>query len=296
MKNSFKFLTIVLIAISTNTYAQRGPSFTKNNSQPFEPITPALIDSVEPITLDKEIVQNVYVSPSYVTYLEFPKKSIINRVDLGSEMMVNIKVDSENNAVLIFPTVMNGNTNMVIVLDEEPYVFEIYIQSQGEIDQRITYTTKIQEMESLRFGPALAPNSIDLNKWIRLVETYGNVKSPYKEHGKMQYHPIGIKYNWDGDSVYLTDAFGYPNENIVVLRLARRNLSNRAKTLFVNQIEPYVANTKIPVTLSTQSSPTLYPGQMEKMYLVIQGYNLFANQNWRLKLPPSSKDLEKILR
>lgn len=284
----------LLICASLNplaVYGQRGETFTQPSTHKFEPVTPDLRERVAPVVLSEDIVQNVYVSPGYVTYLDFPKDSSIKRVDVGSSAMVDIKVDNANNAILLFPLVMQGHTNMTVLLDESPYVFEIYVRNQGEINQRVTYTTLDRHTKRLRFGPPLNPKEIDVNKFIQLVETYGRGLNSYPEHERMLYKDIGKVYTWNDSLIYLSDAFAFPKENMVVLRISRRNVSANANYLHVDQIKPFIANTNIPVTAAIQSNPLLYPGQMEKVYLFIQGYNLFANNDWRLQLPPEASQL-----
>jgi hypothetical protein len=285
------FTLAVLVGIAHPLLAQRGPTFSNRDLGPAEPVTPELKAKVAPITLDKEMVQNVYAAPGYVTYLEFPKKSEFKRVDIGSEAMLDVKVDTVNKALILSPLVLQGHTNMTVLLDDVPYVFEVFIRTQGEINQRVSYTTKKAMEESLRFGPALKPGLIDTEKYIKLVETYGRVQQPLPDHDKMQYKNIDKVYTWNGSLVYLSDAFAIPNDNILVLRLARRNVGTKAEYLNVKQIQPFVANTVFPATQATQLNPVLYPGQMEKMYIFIQGYNLLVDNDWSVSLPPTAAEV-----
>jgi len=277
--------------LSSTAFAQRGASFTDRVPGPAEPITGAVKAKALPVMLDKELVQNVYAAPGYVTYLEFPKNAIFKRVDVGSEVMLDVKVDNENKALVLAPLVLQGHTNMTVVIDDVPYVFEVYIRTQGELNQRITYTTKKSAEEALRFGPPLKPSVMDTEKYIKLVETYGRVQQPLPEHERMLYKDVGKVYTWNNSLVYLSDAFALPNDNLIVLRLARRNVGTKGEYLNIKQVGVYVANTPFPSTQATQLNPLLYPGQMEKMYIFIQGYNLLADNDWSVMLPPSSQDI-----
>jgi hypothetical protein len=289
---------IVLFALSAlaacTLQAQRGPSFESDKKLFFE----VDVTHNDAQMLDREVIQNVYVAPGYITYLQFPTDPPIESVDVGAKSLIDVAYKPELNAVTISPIVLAGHTNITIVLDGEPYVFAVSIRRKGDIDYRLTFTLPnvVDKNNLVKFGPPKKPTALDVPAFVRAVETYGTLAHPLKIHNDMQHKELNKAYSWNSNIIYLSDAFGFPDDNLIVLRLTRRNLSSNANYLNVRQIKPFVANSPFPVTAAIQSSDKgiLYPGQMEQIYLLIQGYNLFADNDFEVKLPPEAAAVSAI--
>lgn len=269
---------------------QRGASFQGGSQHFFE--RDYSNSGVEVLHRDKK--ENIYVAVGYATYLEFPRETPIEDVVAGAKSLVHVEHNEDTNSLTIIPLVMSGSTNLTVVMDGVPYVFLIHIRSSGDIDYRRTFTlgTARDALPGVRFGPPLEPGQIDVVAKIREIEDANKHLDRTREGNSWNYYSLNKAYSWNGNIIYLSDAFGWPEENLVVLRLTRRNFSQRANYLHVRQIEPFVANTRFPVSAGVQSQAVLYPGQMDKIYLFIQGYNIFARNEFELALPPEAQHLE----
>lgn len=289
-------LLLLSLLTAVPVFAGFGESFKPQPTQQreFYEIKPATKGTT---MLDKSVIQNIYVGAGYETYLEFPKDQKVERVSIGSVQLATVTVDKTQNSIILYPLVLQGSTNMTVVIDGNPYTFNVVVRKSGDIQYRVTYTLPYskESMTSIPFGPLVKPTEIDYSGLIKEVETYGKLRFPTKAHGELQYKSIGSTYSWNGELVYLSDAFCFPRSNTVVLRIVRRNASANANYLHTSQIKVRVANTVFPVAGGVQADAKLFPGQMDKVFLFVQGQNIVADNPFELQLPPQGNELTPVL-
>lgn len=300
----YKFILALLscwILAAAPTAAQTGPTFNG--------ATPKLPDIIpqhawtgknaqkDTTLLESGVIQDVYIAVGYVVYLSFPKEIPIENVYVGATNMVTADVSPESNAIALNAHVMSGTTNLTVILRGKPYAFTIHIVSSGDIKYTLAYTlpSLVSGEEDIKynFGPPLAPQSIQIQKYVHAI---GNTHLKYKTPLQLEMgaYKLNKVYTWGNCSILLDTAYSFPSDNMVVLKLYRKNGGATGAYLNCRQIGVKIANNSFPPTLSMQMSELLFPGQSEYIYLFLQGFNLIAKNNFELSLPPSPENVYKL--
>ena len=296
----YKYILSVISAIFVNTlFAQTGPSFTSGVPQ-LPNIIPQSIwrNTTQEVTmLQSNVIQDVYIAVGYVVYLSFPKETPIEQVYVGASSMVTADVAAEQNSIALNAQVMKGSTNMTVVLDGKPYSFTIHIVSSGDIKYTLAYTLPSVQVSPdeipANFGPPLAPQSIEVQKYVHAIENlHLKARTPLQE--EMRSFSLNKVYTWGGNSIVLDTAYSFPSDNMLVLKIVRKNVGRTASYLSAQQIMPRIGNNKFPSTLAMQMNEMLFPGQTEYIYLFLQGFNLVARNNFELSLPPAPENVNKL--
>lgn len=300
----YKFILALLsywVLAVTPATAQTGPSFNG--------VTPKLPDIIpqqawtganaqkDTTLLKSGVIQDVYIAVGYVVYLSFPKEIPIENVYVGATNMVTADVSPETNAIALNAHVMSGTTNLTVILRGKPYAFTIHIVSSGDIKYTLAYTlpSLIPGEDDIKynFGPPLAPQSIQIQKYVNAIE---NMHLKYKTPLQLEMgtYKLNKVYTWGNCTILLDTAYSFPTDNMVVLKLYRKNGGTTGAYLNCRQIGVKIANNSFPPTLSMQMSELLFPGQSEYIYLFLQGFNLIAKNNFELSLPPSPENVYKL--
>ena len=292
---------LALLLTSVAGFAQVGPSF-KSNVPKLPDMIPQnawLSENKAKDTqmLESGVIQDVYIAVGYVVYLSFPKEIPIENVYVGATNMITADVSPETNAIALNAHVMSGTTNLTVVLRGKPYSFTVHIVSSGDIKYTLAYTlpTLAPNDEDIKynFGPPLAPQSIQVQKYVQAIENrHLKYKTPLQM--EMGSYTLNKFYTWGNCSILLDTAYSFPSDNMVVLKLYRKNAGSTGVYLSARQIGVKIANNSFPPTLSMQMSEVLFPGQSEYIYLFLQGFNLIAKNNFELSLPPSPENVNKL--
>lgn len=288
-----------LLCISAGiAQAQTGPSFRSNTPDLPPPIPQqAWIKARKeaPVMLETQVIQDVYIAAGYVVYLSFPKEAPIENVYVGSAAMLSADVSREQNSIALSSNVLSGSTNLTVVIGGIPYSFTVHIVTSGDIKYTLAYTvptlpTTPDEIK-YSFGPPVQPQTIEVQKYIRAIENI-NPKYKSKLQDEMLFYELNKAYSWNGGIIYLEASYCFPSDNMVVLKISRRNSSQNASYLNARQLRVRIANSFFPSSCAMQANEILYPGQIERIYLFLQGYNLVAKNNYELSLPPEAINLK----
>jgi len=247
-------------------------------------------------------VEDIYVGLGVVTSLKFEGKHPIESVRVGAPVM-RVELDPNRpNTLYIYPAVAEGQTNMFVTINGVPYAFVVHIIADERIMYRKTYTLPdalaTQDGSTLPRvgGPALQPQDVDVVFYINAIEQSRKDPTYYRAMKQtMQVEPLDKIYTWNGCGVHLVEAVQFPKQNLVVLKIQWQNLTENALYLSAGQYKVYVGNRYIPVTAKSQLSEILFPGQMDTVYLFLQGYGLTANNAYELALPPEAAGVRKLL-
>lgn len=292
------FLIAILIPAAASSYAQTGPSFANT-----APELPSAIPqrawagkaALKPEMLSDGIIQDVYIAAGYVVYLSFPRETPIQNVYVGSAAMLAADVSAEQNSVALSANVLSGSTNLTVVIGGKPYSFTVHIVTSGDIKYTLAYTVPglPQNPDDIKysFGPPIQPQTIDVARYVSAIENR-NSKRKSRLQDEMLTYSLAKSYTWNGCLIFLDASFCFPSDNMVVLRIARRNTSHKASYLNARQIRVRIANSFFPSSCAMQVSEMLYPGQMEHIYLFLQGYNLVARNSFDISLPPEAENLK----
>lgn len=264
---------------------------------PPPPPTPA---AQAPIALDANRVENIYCAAGVVTSVEFLTEKPIDSIKIGSPI-VEVKYDAQRKIMDLFPKIDEGRTNMNIVVDGTTYVFVIEVVTNQRIDYRRTFTIAGEDDAAasamMAKAPRLRPGELDVVGAVNQIEqartdaTFRNKLPFYRTQA------INRIYNWNGNYIHLLEAHQFADKDLIVLKVQWLNESPRAYYLKDSQIEVWLANKQIPVTARTQSTDgTVFPGQLDTVWLFIQGYRLSLKNNWELKLPPESDAVRSLIK
>lgn len=247
-------------------------------------------------------VEDVYVELGFVTCLRFEGKHPIESVRVGAPLVAVTLDQNRPNTLYINPTVSEGQTNMFVTINGVPYSFIVHIIADDRVMYRKTYTMPdsiaVQSKNNVPrvSGPALQPQDIDVVFYINAVEQSRRDPTYYRAMKQtMQVVSLDKIYTWNGCGVHLIEAVQFPKQNLVILKVQWQNLTDRALYLSADQYKVYVGNRFIPVTTKSQLSELLFPGQMDTVYLFLQGYGLTADNAYELALPPEAEGVRKLL-
>jgi hypothetical protein len=259
---------------------------------------PATKVAQEPIALAANRIENIYCTTGAITSLEFVTDKTIEQIKIGSPI-VAVKFDSKHKILDLLPKVSDGRTNMNIVVNGATYVFIITISPDANVDFRRTYTfsgeTEAQDAANLEKAPRMKPGDIDVMGAITTIEN-ARVDPFYREKlTDYRMLPINKIYQWNGNLVHLLEAHQFVDKDLLVLKVQWLNETHKAYYLKDTQYQVWLANKDIPVTARMQATDgTVYPGQLETVWLFVQGYRLSINNDWELKLPPESSSVRAL--
>lgn len=291
---------ILFSCMLASSFAQMGPSFRQT-----PPKLPSAIPqkawtenkAKRPTPLADGIIQDVYIAAGYVVYLSFPPETSIQNVYVGSAAMLSADVSPELNSVALNTNVLSGSTNLTVVIGGKPYSFTIHIVTSGDIKYTLAYTVPslAQNPDEIKysFEPPVQPQSIDVAKYVAAIENR-DAKYKSKLQDEMLTYNLSKSYTWNGTLIYLDVSFCFPSDNMVILRIARRNISQKASYLKARQIRVRIANSFFPSSCAMQINEVLYPGQLEHIYIFLQGYNLVARNDFDISLPPEAANLKGL--
>jgi len=264
------------------------------------PPTPATPPAQAPICLEPTKVENIYCAVGVVTSLEFLTDKHLETIKIGSPI-AEVKYDPARKIIDIFPKITEGRTNMNILVDGTIYLFTINIVADGsKIDFRRTFTFQNEQPDAdaamMSKAPQLKPGEIDVVAATNQIE---QAQLDPILRSKLTYYrmkPINKIYQWNGNLIHLLEGHQFVDKDMVVLKVQWLNEQNKAFYIKDSQYEVWVANKQIPVTARTQATDgTVFPGQMETVWLFIQGYRLSLDNPWELKLPPEASSIKALL-
>ena len=284
-------LTLFGTFLAVACFAAEAPS-----ALPPAPSTPP---AQMPVALDSSRTENIYCGPGVVTSVEFITDKQIQTIKIGSPI-VEVKFDANKKILDLFPKIREGRTNMNIVVDGTTYVFTVTIVSDGRIDYRRTFTFAREAEQAdaaiMSKAPHLKPGEIDLVAAIAQIE---DARMDPVLRSKLPFYrmkPLNKIYQWNGNLIHLLEAHQFVDKDMVVLKIQWLNEQNKAYYIKDRQYELWIANKNIPVTARMQSTDgVVFPGQLETVWLCVQGYRLSIDNPWELKLPPEADSIREMM-
>jgi len=289
--------TLLLLTLLAAGLCHAQDAAVPTEALPPAPATPA---AQAPIALDPARIENIYCAAGVVTSVEFITKKEVENIKIGSPI-VEIKFDPDRRIMDIFPKIDEGRTNMNIVVDGITYVFVINVVTDQRIDYRRTFTVANEDDAAdgamMSKAPRLRPGEIDVVGAISQIE---QARTDPTFRAKLPFyrtHAINKIYQWNGNLIHLLEAHQFVDKDLIALKVQWLNEQQRAYYLKDSQIEVWLANKQIPVTARTQMTDgTVFPGQLDTVWLFIQGYRLSLKNNWEVKLPPEAGSVRQLMK
>jgi len=251
------------------------------------------------VRLDPARTETIYLRPLEVTTIAFRTKLKIDRVVKGSNIVQ--VATHEDNTFNLFPTVTEGRTNMQVTIGGRVYTFILVIAQDETPNGLHAYSTSDADGDDGDYSAATAarplkPQDIDTVGYIKTIEkarfdrTYRDTLSNYLNI------PVGRSSLWNESPVTLVEVNWFGDVDLLVIKVEWMNNSGSVLNLNSKQVGLRITNKAIPVTASQQVASQLFPGQLDTLWLFVQGYHLAPRNDWSLTLPPDAEAVQRLLK
>ncbi len=249
-------------------------------------------------SLDENRIEDIYIGYNLLTTLSFKTKRQIQKITTGSNV-VECQFDAELQQLELRARSDEGVTNMNIVIDGRVYRFIVHIvRDQRKFFAR-SYTIE-EERDGDLFAAAagakpLRPDQIDVVGMTNTIERARIDQAFKRTVSNVFTQEIKKTYAWNGCPVTLHDATYFADTDTLVLRIEFFNNGSKALYLHAKQYRIMVGGREFPATVRTQLISTVFPGQMDKVYLFVQGYRVDPRNDWEIVLPPEAESIRSVL-
>ena len=248
--------------------------------------------------LDPARTETIYLHPLEVTTIAFRTRLKIDRVVKGSNI-VQI-APHEDNTFNLYATVTEGRTNMQVTISGRVYTFMLIIVQDDTPNGFHTYSTSDADGDDGDYSAAagaraLKPQDIDTVGFIKTVEKARSDRAYRETLSNYLNIPVGRTYLWNQSPVTLVEVNWFGDSDLLALKIEWMNNSSSVLNLTSKQVGLRIAHKPIPVTASQQVASQLFPGQMDTIWLFVQGYHLAPRNEWDLTLPPDAEAVQRVL-
>jgi len=237
----------------------------------------------------------VYVAPGRATTVQFHTAEKVAAISLASPV-VSYKYDKALNQLEITPAVRGGGleTNLNLRIGPEVYILLVKVVSDVRAQYLRNFTVAgdrraDDEMGLGRIRP-MRPEEIDLVGAARTVERAQADPIFRDAHPALRIERLDRAYAWNGCLVKLADLAQFLDRDLLVFRVQWVNRTSDALYLDAGQYGLFVGDQRIPITARYKIGvgSVVYPGQLETVFLAVQGYRLSRRNDWQLALPPDA--------
>lgn len=243
----------------------------------------------------------VYAQLGKVTTIQFATDKVIETPLKGSEI-ISMAFNPRLRQLQVVPAGI-GETNVNVTIDGIVYTLLVRCDQTNRVEYNPVFTvhgngTETELESAMRGSRPLKPSEVDLNGYIRkAVRAQADVN--YRQTlANYTVVPLARAYQWNECLVKLVEAHWFAEEDLILFRVEWVNRSNFALYLHRSQYELYAGPQKVRILASQQLAPRslVQPGQLETVWLVVQGYKLPAiGQDWRLGLPPDAAAVQRLI-
>jgi hypothetical protein len=244
----------------------------------------------------------VYVAPGRATTVQFHTAEKVAAISLASPV-VSYKYDKALNQLEITPAVRGGGleTNLNLRIGPEVYILLVKVVAdvRAQFLRNFTVAGDRRADDEVGLGQIrpLRPDEIDLVAAARTVER-AQADAIFRDaHPALRIEPVDRAYAWNGCLVTLTDLTQFIDRDLLVFRVQWVNRTSDALYLDALQYGLFAGDRKIPITARYKIGvgPVIYPGQLETVFLAVQGYRLSRHNDWQLALPPDAAAVGAML-
>lgn len=283
--------TLWIAALALPSYAQQTSRETSAQREPR---------AAASANLSEDKVEEIFIGRNLVTTLTFKTAKQVQKITLGSTA-VEAAYDEELKQLELRANISEGSTNMNVVIDGRVYRFVILIVADQRKFFARTYTmaeeqdTASASRAMVESVPPMRPDQIDVNRLVSIMDRVRMDSHFRKAYTGIEVVPFGKVYAWNGSPVVLHDVSFFPEVDTLVFRIEFMNRTDKALYLHARQYRLFVANTEVPHTVRMQRTATVYPGQIDTVYLFVQGRRIDPRNNWELALPPEAEAVRRVL-
>jgi hypothetical protein len=244
----------------------------------------------------------IYVAPGHATTLVLHTAQKIAAISLASPVL-SYKYDKVLNQLEITPTVRTGGveTNLNLRIGPNVYVLQVKVVDDVRAQFVRNFVLGDDPAETDEAGLGLAhpqkPERIDIVGAAKVLERAQTDPIFRQAQANLRIEPLGHCYLWNDCLVALVDVAQFIDSDLLVFRVQWVNRTDQALYLDPTQYGLFVTGQRIPITSRYKIGvgPMIYPGQLETVYLAVQGYRLSRHNDWQLGLPPDAAAVGRML-
>jgi hypothetical protein len=237
----------------------------------------------------------VYVAPGRATTIQFRTAEKVAAISLASPV-VSYKYDKALNQLEITPAVRGGGveTNLNLRIGPDVYILLVKVVSDVRAQFLRNFTLAgdhpVDDESGLARTRPLPSEEIDLIGASRIIER-AEIDPVFRSaHPSLRIEPLDRIYLWNGCLVTLVDLAQFIDRDLLVFRVRWVNRTSDALYLDALQYGLFVGDRTIPINARYKigAGAVIYPGQLETVFLAVQGYRLSRRNDWQLALPPDA--------
>ena len=244
----------------------------------------------------------IFVAPGHATTLVLHTALKVAAISLASPVLA-YKYDKALNQIEITPAVRAGGveTNMNLRIGRDVYVLDVRVVEDVRAQFERSFTLQddawTDDESGLVLAHPLRPDEVDLVGASRALERARRDPVFLRSQPNLRIESLGRFYSWNDCLVALVDAAHFIDTDLLVFCVQWVNRTDEALYLDPTQYGLFVAGQRIPVLARYKvgAGSVVYPGQLETVYLAVQGYRMSRHNDWQLGLPPDSDAVTRLL-
>ncbi len=260
-------------------------------AEPAEP--PTMLQAGTPV--------DVYVAPGHATTLQLQTEQRVAAISLASPV-VAYQYDKALNELELTPTAQAAGTETNLNLRIGPHVYILVVKVVNDI--RAQYLRRFlladdslaEDEAGLAQARPVKPAEIDLIGAVKTITRAHDDPVFRAAQPRLRLEALDREYQWNGCLIALADEAQFLDRDLLVFRVQWINRTDTALYLDPRQYGLFIGDRSIPVIAryQTGAGPVVFPGQLETVYLGVQGYRLSRHNDWRLALPPEAAAVERL--
>jgi len=243
----------------------------------------------------------VYVAPGHATTIQLRSEQKIAAISLASPV-VTYQYDKVLNQLEITPAAHAAGTETNLNLRIGPHVYILVVKVVNDVRAQylrsfvLAGETIAEDEAGLAQVPPAKPAEIDLIEAVKTIERARADPVFRSAQPMLRLEALDLRYQWNGCLVTLADEAQFLDRDLLVFRVQWINRTDTALYLDPVQYGLFVGERRIPVIARYKIGvgPVIYPGQLETVFLAVQGYRLSRHNDWRLALPPDAAAVERM--
>ena len=247
------------------------------------------------------IPDEIFVAPGRATTIQFQTDQKVAAISLASPV-VTYKYDRSLNQLEITPAVRSGGveTNLNLRIGAQVYILVVKVVTdvRAQFLRRFTLEddASADDEAGLARSQILRPEDVDLVGAAKALERAEDDPVFRRAHSNLRVEALRRDYTWNDCLVSLEDLVQFIDLDLLVFRVRWVNRTRDALFLDPSQYALLVAGQKIPIVARYKIGvgAVVYPGQLETVYLAVQGCRLSRNNDWELGLPPDAAAVGRL--
>ena len=243
----------------------------------------------------------VFVAPGRATTIQLQTEQRVAAISLASPV-VTYQYDKALNQLEITPAAHAGGTETNLNLRIGPNVYILVVKVVTDVRAQFLRSFVLAGEAAADDEAALAqvrpakPAEVDLIGAVRTIERAQADPVFRAAQPMLRLESLDRSYQWNGCLVTLADEAQFLDRDLLVFRVQWMNRTDTALYLDPVQYGLFIGERPIPVIARYKVGvgPVIYPGQLETVYLAVQGFRLSRHNDWRLALPPEAAAVERM--